>query len=161
MGHLPTITGGDWSGVGGGANGESWDFETCTLLVERIGTNNETDMFPARAFTMSWLQQHCRSRFGVEPQPRRLADLWGFDRLQDLTSRIIFTNGLNDGWSTGSVVKNLSQSLIAINMPNGAHHSDLSHNPPGPYDTPDIQAGRAHAADWLARWLGEIHRGSK
>lgn len=39
-----TITSGDWSGVGTGQDGESWDFETCTFLVETIGTNNETDM---------------------------------------------------------------------------------------------------------------------
>ena len=38
-GHLPTITGGDWSGVGPGNNGESWDYETCTLLIERPSTH--------------------------------------------------------------------------------------------------------------------------
>jgi hypothetical protein len=155
-GHFPTITGGDWSGVGGGPNGESWDFETCTLLVERIGTNNVTDMFPPRAFTLAWLERHCSRRFGVTPQPRRLANLWGLDRLQDVTSRIVFTNGLNDGWSTGSVLRNLSASLVAINMPNGAHHSDLSHDPPGPQDTPDVTAGRAQAATLLAEWLAEV-----
>jgi hypothetical protein len=37
-----TISSGDWSGVGSGDNGASWDFETCTLLVEAIGTNNIT-----------------------------------------------------------------------------------------------------------------------
>ena len=63
---------------------------------------------------------------------------------------------LNDGWSTGSVLQNLSASLIAINMPNGAHHSDLSHDPPGPQDTPDMTAGRAQAASLLARWLAEV-----
>jgi len=56
-------------------------------------------------------------------------------------------------------MKNLSQSLVAINMPNGAHHSDLSHDPPGPHDTPDITAGRAQAAGLLAKWLAEIQRG--
>ena len=155
-GTKPTISGGDWSGVGTGANGLSWDYETCTLLVERIGTNNVTDMFPERESSLEWLEKHCKSRFGVVPQPHRLADLWGFGHLQDLTSRIIFTNGMNDGWSAGSVNANLSSTLIAINMPNGAHHSDLSHDPPGPNDTPDITAGRAQAVRLLSNWLDEI-----
>lgn len=95
-------------------------------------------MFPPRESSLGWLRAHCASRFGVAPQPRRLADLWGFDDMQHLTSRIIFTNGMNDGWSTGSITTNLSKSLIAINMPNGAHHSDLSHDPPGD-ETPALQ----------------------
>ena len=31
---------------------------------------------------------------------------------KDLTSLIVFTNGLNDGWSEGSILTNLSDSLI-------------------------------------------------
>ena len=38
-GRNGTISGGDWSGCGAGENGESWDFQTCTFLVEQIGTN--------------------------------------------------------------------------------------------------------------------------
>ena len=33
-GHDATISSGDWSGVGTGTDGSSWDFETCTYLVE-------------------------------------------------------------------------------------------------------------------------------
>ena len=59
---------------------ESWDFETCTFLVEQIGTNGVSDMFTPRNWTIDWLNAHCAARFGVTPQPRALADLWGFDR---------------------------------------------------------------------------------
>ena len=41
----------------------------------------------------------------------------------------------------------------AIN--DGAHHSDLSHAPPGPYDTPDVVAARANASAIVARWIQE------
>jgi pimeloyl-ACP methyl ester carboxylesterase len=68
-GTSPTISAGDWSGVGGGLNGLAWDYETCTMLIEKLGTNNRTDMFPARDWTLTWLQQHCMARFGVTPQP--------------------------------------------------------------------------------------------
>ena len=124
-----TITSGDWSGVGSGADGESWDLETCQYLVEQIGTNNKTDMFLPRQWTIDWLREHCQRRFGLTPQPRTLPDEWGFDAatLPSVTSRIVFTNGLNDGWSAGGILTNLSDTLIVFNMPKGAHHSDLSH----------------------------------
>jgi hypothetical protein len=177
-----TISAGDWSGVGTGTDGANWDFETCTFLVEvrpatrpcichcadpvgpcgahyvlqAIGTNGVTDMFLPRAWSLDWLTAHCQSRFGVSPQPRALADLWGFDRLQDLpTSHIVFTNGLKDGWSVGGVSEPIpSKDIFVYNLKNGAHHSDLSHMPPGPQDTPDVQAAHADFAKLLKSWLG-------
>jgi hypothetical protein len=47
----------------------------------------------------------------------------------------------------------LSTTLVAINMPNGAHHSDLSHDPPSPTDTSDVTEGRALALALLQQWL--------
>jgi hypothetical protein len=108
-GRAATISSGDWTGVGTGQDGSSWDFETCTFLVEQIGVNGVTDMFLPREWTIEWMNAHCQDRFGVTPQPRTLADLWGFDedRLPSITSRIIFTNGLQDGWSAGGIQGNL------------------------------------------------------
>ena len=113
--------------------------QTSTLLVETISTNNVTDMFPARQFTMDWLTKHAASRFNLHneeysistfPRPFALVDDWGFgssDILLSGASRIIFTNGLRDGWSAGGIQTSLSDDLIAINIGNGAHHSDLSY----------------------------------
>jgi pimeloyl-ACP methyl ester carboxylesterase len=154
-----TISSADWSGVGVGSDGESWDLQTCTFLVEAIGTDNVSDAFPPRPWSEGWLRAHCDARFGAVPQPTALADAWGFapDALVGAgASRIVFTNGMNDGWSVGSITANLSESLVAINMLNGAHHSDLSHEPPSPADTPDVVAGRAQAARLLQRWLSEL-----
>eukprot|EP00472_Partenskyella_glossopodia_P001309 CAMPEP_0197526400 /NCGR_PEP_ID=MMETSP1318-20131121/17701_1 /TAXON_ID=552666 /ORGANISM="Partenskyella glossopodia, Strain RCC365" /LENGTH=417 /DNA_ID=CAMNT_0043080549 /DNA_START=207 /DNA_END=1460 /DNA_ORIENTATION=- len=156
-----TISSGDWSGVGTGMNGQSWDFETCNFLVEQIGTNFVTDMFPKRAWTMDWLRNHCSSRFGSNgiPRPHELADLWGFstESLADAgASRIIFTNGLRDGWSAGGIQKNLSDTLVAINIEDGAHHSDLSHNPPSSADTAAVQKARAQAVEILSGWLKDL-----
>jgi pimeloyl-ACP methyl ester carboxylesterase len=153
-----TITGGDWSGDGTGLDGSSWDFETCTLLVEAIGMNNVSDMFLPREWSYDWLSQHCMDRFGVVPQPRALADMWGFDEdvLPSITSHIIFTSGLNDGWSAGGIVRNLSNTILAFNMPNGAHHSDLSHLWPSSSDTQDVYTTRNIVADLIAQWLEEI-----
>ena len=107
-----------------------------------------------------WLNDHCAARFYVTPQPSALVDLWGFSeaRLPLVTSHIIFTNGLNDGWSVAGITSNLSDTLIAFNMPNGAHHSDLSHTWPSPEDTPDVALVRQLASGVLAGWLEGVPR---
>jgi hypothetical protein len=153
-----TVSSGDWSGVGSGNDGSSWDFETCSLLIERISTNNMTDMFLPRAFTLDWLMAHCKSRFNIEPQPRLLADLWGFDvqRLPHVTDHIVFTNGLNDGWSAGGITANLSDTILAFNAATGAHHSDLSHNWPSSSDTADVLLMRQQVASVITAWIEEL-----
>ena len=164
MGENATISSGDWSGVGVGQNGANWDYQTCTFLVEPVGTNNVTDMFLPRKWTMEWMTQHCQSRFGVTPDPTSLNELWGFGRFQSPegapTSHIIFTNGLKDGWSVGSFLTETdadhAKEIHVLNMPNGAHHSDLAHVPPGPSDTPDVQWVHAQVEKIVGRWL-EAH----
>jgi Serine carboxypeptidase S28 len=153
-----TISSGDWSGVGSGSSGESWDFQTCTLLVEAIGFSDITTMFPSRPWTMNWLNQHCQQRFGVTPEPYRLVKEWHFDDFVGSTnaSHILFTNGLNDGWSVGAIMQNLSENLISLNFENGAHHSDLSRQGPSDRDTPDIIEGFNKIRNLLSKWLNEI-----
>lgn len=141
-----------------------WDYETCTFLVEAIGTNNVSDMFPPRKWSLDWLTKHCASRFGVTPRPRALVDEWGFDAAglrAQRASRIVFTNGLQDGWSAGGFLEDVdaANDLLTINMPNGAHHSDLSHRIPGPWDTSDVVEARENASAILARWISESRGG--
>lgn len=70
-----------------------------------------------------------------------------------MTSHIVFTNGLNDGWSAGGILRNLSSTLIAFNAVDGAHHSDLSHNWPSDADTPAVREVRARVSELVAGWL--------
>jgi len=153
-----TISGGDWSGDGTGPNGESWDFQTCTLLVEAIGFSHES-MFPRRDWTLQWLNEHCERRFGVVPRPYELVRRFRFgenDLASSNVTRILFTNGLKDGWSVSGIKTNLSDSLIALNFENGAHHSDLSHLGPIPEDTPDIANGYKFITRLLGEWIDEV-----
>eukprot|EP00966_Prymnesium_polylepis_P222339 5144260-Prymnesium_polylepis.1 len=96
-----------------GTNGRSWDYETCTFLVEQIGTNGQSDMFPPRDWSLDWLTQHCMARFGVQPSPTELVEQWGFDAaglVRQGASRILWTNGLNDGWSAGGFLSDVDTS---------------------------------------------------
>jgi len=141
-----------------------WDYQTCTFEVERISFGSASQMFPSRPWTTEWLSEHCAKRFGVSPQAAALTDLWGFDEenLKAQASRILFTNGLNDGWSVGGILKDLApeKGLLAINLPNGAHHSDLSHWPPSQADTWDVTAAHERILALVGSWLEEV-RGEK
>jgi Serine carboxypeptidase S28 len=73
-------------------------------------------------------------------------------------SRLLFVNGMNDGWSVGCVTNTslVSDSSRVINMVNGAHHSDLSHTEPSDLDTADIKQARIDIANQIGLWLDEI-----
>ena len=161
-GENATITGGDWSGVGTGNNGEIWDLQTCTFLVERIGFSPRS-MFPNRPWTMDWLRSHCAARFGVEPRPFEYRKRWRFDNLVKgaNATRILFTNGLNDGWSVGGIKEDLSDSILALNLETGAHHSDLSHQGPTKADTKEVKKAFRKISKILDTWIDEVKRESR
>lgn len=155
-GARATISSSDWSGAGPGNDGRSWEFQLCTDLIVRTDFSKKS-MFPPRKWSLEWLSAHCHYRFGVIPQPYRLVNLWGFnDLVSKGATRILFTNGLNDGWSISSITNDLTNSLVAINFPNGAHHSELSHGGPNDNDTDDIKAGYILISDLLEKWLLEV-----
>ena len=133
-------------------------------------------MFLPRTFSYDWHKQHCLERFpGIEIDPFRMNNEWKFDNLlYKNTSRIVFANGLRDGWSTSSITNissdgdsngsnstlpyNLNTQIHVMNFPNGAHHSELKAGLyPNPSDTPDILHGYEEATHVLSTWLDEIY----
>ena len=56
----------------------------------------------------------------------------------------------------GGIKQSLSSTLLTINIADGAHHSDLSHNPPSEHDTEDVRAAREAAMTILKTWLEEV-----
>lgn len=157
-GDNPRIPTSDWSGSGGGNDGKMWDFQLCSTLVDPIGFSADS-MFPSREWTYAELTEYCQLRWGEEltPQPLALVRNLGFnDLVKAKASRILFTNGMQDMWSGGSYLEDLSDSLLALNFENGAHHSDLSHVGPSENDTDDIREGFVKITNILEMWLDEI-----
>jgi Serine carboxypeptidase S28 len=140
-------------------DGEMWDFQTCTNLIFLLDLS-ETSMFPTSTATFEHLTERCRQRFGVTPRPWELVDFWGFDDLSN-ASNILFTNGLQDMWSGGSYLQNVSDTVIAINFENGAHHSDLLYRGPTDSDTDDVREGFVQIEETLALWLRELKQKHK
>ena len=159
-----TIHCSDLTGCGDGYDGESWDYQACSQNIEPFATNNVTDMFPVYNWSMTWLDNHCMSRFKIKSSLREswmqtefgLSAPYFEDKFGEITSRIIFSNGEQDGWSAGGVLKNMSDSLIAIVIPNGAHHSDMKGS--SPLDTQDIIDARKQERAILSEWIKEVQQ---
>jgi hypothetical protein len=150
------IRGSDNSGTGGGDIGEMWEFQCCKDLIIRAGYSEES-MFLPRHFSYDWHKQHCHERFpGIRVEPFRMAMEWGFNDLSR-TSRLLFANGLHDGWSTSSILKDDNPDIVTINFPNGAHHSELRRHYPDDSDTDDIVQGYETVIKVLGGWLEEIY----
>eukprot|EP01083_Nonionella_stella_P198527 728809_1 len=164
MGVNATIHCSDLTGCGSGYDGESWDYQACSQNIEPFSTNNETDMFPVYEWSMDWLDNHCMSRFKIKASTRQswmetefgLSSPYFENKFAEITSRIIFSNGEQDGWSAGGVLKNMSESLIAIVIPNGAHHSDMRGS--SSYDTQDIKDAREQERNILKQWIKEVQQ---
>jgi hypothetical protein len=148
-----TISSGDWSGVGEGQSGWMWDFQTC-VLAPACGMS-ENSMFIPRKWSMEWLTEHCESRFGVTPELDRMVNQFHFDKLENVT-RLLLTDGSNDGWSVASIPEDLPANIEVIVFPNGSHHSDLTHFGPVETDTPDIKDGYARIDDLVGGWLDQV-----
>ena len=75
-------------------------------------------------------------------------------RIED-ASNIVFSNGLLDPWHGGGVLRNLSSSVLAIVLPNGAHHIDLMFTDPADTHYPDIGWAREFERSQIAKWVHE------
>ena len=153
-GHHGRISASDWSGTGGGHSGLIWDFQCCTMVVE-LGVS-EQSMFPFRQWSMEWLTNHCQKRFDYTPDWDTLIyDIGQFDDLSNV-SRLLITNGINDGWNVASILIEPSAGNKVINFPNGAHHSEFHEPRKGEVHTSDIKAGREEIGNVIGDWLDQI-----
>ena len=146
-------------------DGESWEFQKCMNLIFLAGTGNES-MFPEHVASYDELAGDCAERFGPgigAPRPTELNELWHFAPGPTFVStgvtRVLFTNGMQDMWSGGSYLEDLSDSILSINMINAAHHSNLTHTSleyNEEHDTDDVKEAKERIAEILGTWIEEV-----
>ncbi|KAK1364810.1 Lysosomal Pro-X carboxypeptidase [Heracleum sosnowskyi] len=112
---------------------QGWNWQTCSELVMPIDHGYDTMFWPSN-FSLSEWSKHCRRSFGVEPRPHWITTYYGGQDikliLKKFASNIIFSNGLRDPYSSGGVLQNISDSLVAVVTTNGSHCLDLESSKP-------------------------------
>ncbi|XP_058114120.1 uncharacterized protein LOC131256996 [Magnolia sinica] len=105
-----------------------WDWQACTEMVMPMSCSNES-MFPPSTFDYKEFGDDCMKKYGVRPKPHWITTEFGGNRIKQVLKRfgsnIIFSSGLRDPWSRGSVLKNISSTIVALVTEKGAHHVDL------------------------------------
>lgn len=151
-GKYATISASDWSGMGDGVKALMWEFLSCQLLPAL--TQSDESMFYPRKWTLEWTGAHCKRRYGIEVDPHRLKNYFGFDNLSGV-DHLLFVNNINDGWSASSItVPPPDSGIEVINVVNGAHCSDF--RGPGNNDTPEMKAAHKKIQETIVKWLDEI-----
>ncbi|KAF4353045.1 hypothetical protein G4B88_010034 [Cannabis sativa] len=107
---------------------QGWKWQTCSEMVIPIGIENDT-MFEAYPFKVEDFIKDCKDSYGVPPRPHWVTSYYGGHDIKLILNRfgsnIIFSNGLRDPYSSGGVLENISDSILAIKTTNGSHCLDI------------------------------------
>ncbi|CAN6374142.1 unnamed protein product [Urochloa humidicola] len=139
---------------------DGWNWQACTeMVLMTYGLRNDSVLQPPWPFNFTDVVASCRNATGLPPRPYWIeTEFGGYDIgnvLKRSASNIIFFNGLRDPWSTGGVLKSISDSIIALVEPKGAHHVDLRFSSE---DDPDwLKKVRAKETRIIARWLKQYY----
>ncbi|KAF5749695.1 lysosomal Pro-X carboxypeptidase [Tripterygium wilfordii] len=108
---------------------DGWNWQACTEMIMPMSSSRDKSMFRSYDYNYSFTKEWCWENFRVIPRERWITtEFGGHDiktTLKLFGSNIIFSNGLLDPWSGGSVLQNISENIVALVTEEGAHHIDL------------------------------------
>nr|XP_028581795.1 lysosomal Pro-X carboxypeptidase [Podarcis muralis] len=138
---------------------QGWYYQACTEMVMPMCSDGINDMFEPENWDLKTYSDECFKTWGVRPRPDWISTLYGGKNIS-AHSNIIFSNGGLDPWSGGGVTQNITDTLVAIVIPEGAHHLDLRSN--SPYDPDSVLQARLLEVHYMRLWLQNYRRnGSK
>lgn len=139
---------------------DGWNWQACTEMVMPMSSSQDNSMFPTYDFDYASFEEGCLQDYGVRPRPRWISTEFGGHNLSKVLkifgSNIIFSNGLLDPWSGGSVLHNISESIVALVTKEGAHHIDL--RPATDNDPEWLIEQRKSEIDLIKGWLDNYYQ---
>ncbi|KAL1524642.1 hypothetical protein AB1Y20_019529 [Prymnesium parvum] len=133
-----------------------WDYQWCSERLPQetyFPLDGIHDMFWTRPANKSAINERCAAKYGVRRDSMWIAATSSFMEGAQGASNVIFSNGEYDPWRAGGVLTNLSDSIVALQVPRGAHHLDLmfSH----PLDPPEVRAVRDAEEAIVRGWISK------
>ncbi|CAB1348372.1 unnamed protein product, partial [Coregonus sp. 'balchen'] len=127
----------------------------CTEMVMPLCTDGVQDMFEPQDWNFQAFSDECHALFGVRPRADWADTVYGGLDIAS-HSNIIFSNGGLDPWSSGGVTRNISDSVVAIVIPDGAHHLDLRYN--NEYDPHSVLSARSLEVEYFKLWITQARK---
>ncbi|EPQ19311.1 Lysosomal Pro-X carboxypeptidase [Myotis brandtii] len=132
----------------------AWPIKACTEIVMPFCTNGIDDMFEPHPWDLKAFSDECFKQWGVKPRPSWISSMYGGKNISSHTN-IIFSNGDLDPWSGGGVTKNITNTLVAIIIPEGAHHLDLRAN--NAFDPMTVLLARSLEVKYMKQWIRDFY----
>lgn len=132
-----------------------WFYQACTEMVMPMCTDGVQDMFEPEEWNFEAFSDECKAMFGVRPRADWAGTVYGAKDIAS-HSNIIFSNGGLDPWSAGGVTHNITDSLVSILIPDGAHHLDLRYS--NDDDPPSVRAARALEVMYFQKWISQAKK---
>ncbi|KAK5868944.1 hypothetical protein PBY51_009915 [Eleginops maclovinus] len=129
-----------------------WFYQSCTEMVMPMCTDGVQDMFEPEEWNFQAFSDECYTMFGVRPRADWAETVYGAKDIAS-HSNIIFSNGGLDPWSSGGVTYNITDTLVSIMIPDGAHHLDLRYS--NDKDTPPVREARALEVKYFREWINQ------
>lgn len=127
-----------------------WGYQYCTEQFQPFSRDGIRDMFWKQEFDPIKTSDECYKQWGVRPRPTKPSIEWGGKRLASL-SNVVFSNGRMDPWMGGGVLHNLSDTVVAVIIPEGAHHLDLMFDHEN--DPESVRQARQLEEEHISMWI--------
>lgn len=136
---------------------DMWYYQACSEMVMPFCYDGINDMFEVQKWDLDQFSKDCVKEWGVTPRAE-MADLMYGGRNLAAASNIVFSNGLLDPWSSGSVLKS-SGSVVSVIIPEGAHHLDL--RGANPADPISVISARKTEKKFIREWIQKAGKAAK
>merc|ERR1711957_191490 len=130
----------------------SWDYQYCTEKDIYYCPNGQN----CSDWDFEGIADGCQRNWGVRPRLDWTRIALSSKRLES-SSNMVFSNGRLDPWHAGGVLHNVSSSVRAIIIENGAHHIDLMFSDPVDAGFPDIVAAREFEREAMREWVAQFN----
>ncbi|XP_055972155.1 lysosomal Pro-X carboxypeptidase [Sorex fumeus] len=133
---------------------QGWSYQACTEMVMPFCSNGINDMFEPHPWSLKEFSDDCYKQWHVRPRPSWIPTLYGGKNISSHTN-IIFSNGELDPWMGGGVTSDITDTLVAIMIPEGAHHLDLRAS--NHFDPVSVLLARSLEVKYMKQWIQDFY----